>query len=158
MLFVFFEKPTALPRAGRRGAFAHTLRGLAPVFAGTPIRFVLRHGMAFEYEKRQAMRMLQGIENGSMKAWQSRDLLEDADPTLVYFVFTWLRAHYPPSHSAAEGVLGRLAEICTRHPTIPRRVKAGAADPLVDWFEGAYSYRDFDRRAFIDLVVEKLEG
>ncbi len=113
--------------------------------------------MAFEHEKRQATRMLEGIENGSLKVWQSRDLLQEADPTLAYFVFTWLRAHYPPSHPAAEGVLGRLAEICA-DPAIPRRIKAGGADPLVEWFEEAYAYRDLDRAAFIDLIVDKLEG
>lgn len=114
--------------------------------------------MAFDYEKRQALRMLQGIEDGSMKTWQSRDLLEEADPALVYFVFSWLRAHYPPSHPAAGGVLGRLGEICTRHPSIPKRFEAGRRDPLVEWFEEAYSYRELQRLAFIDLIIEKLEG
>ncbi len=114
--------------------------------------------MAFEHEKRQAMYMLEGIENGSTPAWRSRDLLEEADPTLAYFVFAWLRAHYPPSHPASDGVLGRLVEICTQHPSIPRRLKAGEADPLVEWFEETHRYRDLDRGAFIELIVEKLEG
>lgn len=114
--------------------------------------------MAFEYEKRQAMRILAGIENGSMSAWQSRDLLEEADPALAYFIVAWLRAHYPPSHPASDGVLGRLVEICTQNPAIPRLLKTGEADALVGWFEETHRYRDLERRAFIDLVVEKLEG
>jgi hypothetical protein len=34
----------------------------------------------------------------------------------------------------------------------------GKDDPLVEWFEDAYGYRDFRAAEFIDLVVEKLEG
>lgn len=84
--------------------------------------------------------------------------MEEADPTLVYFIFTWLRAWYPPSHPAADAVLGRLGELCSLHPEAARRAKEGQKDALVEWFEDAYSYRDFRGAEFIDLVVEKLEG
>lgn len=113
--------------------------------------------MAFEHEQRQALHMLEGIEQGSMSASQAAGLLGDADPTLVYFIFTWLRERYT-RHAAAEGVLGRVAEICTQHPAIARRIKEGGADPVVSWFEDAYSYRELQAREFIALVVEKLES
>lgn len=114
--------------------------------------------MAFEHEQRQAMRILEGIEQGSMSAPQSFNVLEHADPTLIYFIFTWLRERYPASHPAAEAVLGRLSAICSKYPAIAKRAKEGQTDGIVAWFEDAYTYRDFDAREFVSLVVEKLEG
>ncbi len=114
--------------------------------------------MSFEHEKRQALHILSGIENGSMSASASFGLLRDADPTLVYFIFTWLRSYYHPRHPAAEGVLGRVVALLSAHPQIKSLITEGKRDALVEWFEDAYEYRDFDARAFIDLIVEKLEG
>jgi hypothetical protein len=36
--------------------------------------------------------------------------------------------------------------------------REGEKDGICVWFEESYSYRELDREAFIDLVVEKLEG
>lgn len=93
-----------------------------------------------------------------MSSSEAHDLIRDADPTLVYFIFTWLRERYHRGHPAAEAVLGRLAKICSEYPAVPAMVRAGAEDSIVAWFEDAYAYRDFDSRAFIELIVEKLEG
>ncbi len=114
--------------------------------------------MAFEHEQKQALRILEGIEHGSMSAPESFNLLDDADPTLVYFIFTWLREHYHASHPAAEGVIGRLVAICDKYPAITRKAKGGGSDPVVTWFEDAYTYRDVGSREFVALIVEKLEG
>jgi len=113
--------------------------------------------MAFEHEKRQALRILEAIEGGSSSASASSQLLEDADPTLVYFIFTWLREHYT-NHPAAEGVIGRIVEICSTYPAVTRQVKEGESDAVVTWFEETHSYRELDSKEFIDIVVEKLEG
>ncbi|MEM7153344.1 MAG: hypothetical protein AAF799_10915 [Myxococcota bacterium] len=114
--------------------------------------------MAFEHEQTQALRILQGIEQGTLSTSQAYGLLVDADPALLHFIFTWLRAHYPPSHPASQGVVGRLVEICSTYPQIPRRVKEGASDPIVEWFEDAHRYRELQSQEFIALVIEKLEG
>lgn len=113
--------------------------------------------MAFEYEKQSALRMLQGIEEGTMSAAESFDLLDEADPTLVYFMFKWLRKRYR-EHPAAQGVLGRLSEICNTYRAITRKAKAGEEDSLVGWFEGSYKYKDLEATEFIEIIVEKLEG
>ena len=113
--------------------------------------------MAFEHEKQSALRLLEGIELGTMTAEESNRELSDADPTLVYFIFKWLRKRYR-EHEAAEGVLGRLADVCNPNRAITRRAKEGEDDPVVGWFEGSYKYKDLDSREFIDLIVEKLEG
>jgi len=114
--------------------------------------------MAFEYEQQQALRILEGIELGTMGTAESYGLLRDADPTLVYFILTWLRERYRPGQPAAEAITGRVVEICRAHPDVTQQFKNGQSDPVVSWFEDAYTYRDLDARGFIALVVEKLEG
>jgi hypothetical protein len=114
--------------------------------------------MAFEHEQQQALRILEGLEQGSMSIPDSFTAIEDADATLVYFIVTWLREHYPAANPASDGVLGRLAELCDKYPAVTRMVKTGAGDSVVTWFEDAYTYRDLGSREFIALVVDKLES
>lgn len=79
--------------------------------------------MAFEHEKRTARSLLAAIEDGTLDASDTYSILENEDPTLVYLVFMWIRATYPPSHPAADGVIGRLANLCspTQRPPAKRR-------------------------------------
>lgn len=114
--------------------------------------------MAFQQEKQVAQRILSAIEDGNLKVADTYHLIEEADPTLVYFIFAWIRAWYPSSHPAADGVLGRLSALCTQHPKAARMAKEGESDSLVTWFEDEHSYRDLRAEEFIDLIVEKLEG
>ncbi len=113
--------------------------------------------MSFEHEKQSALRILEGIELGTMNAGESYNELRDAEPVLVYFIFKWLRKRYR-DHEAASGVLGRLAAVCNEHRDITRRAKEGEDDPLVGWFEGTYKYKDLSGSEFIDVVVDKLES
>ncbi len=113
--------------------------------------------MSFEHEKQSALRVLEGIELGTMTADESYGELRDADPTLLYFMFKWLRKRYR-EHEAGAGVLGRLADVCNVHRELTRRAKEGEDDPVVGWFESSYKYKDLTAAEFIDLVVEKLEG
>lgn len=113
--------------------------------------------MSFEHEQREARRILEGIEYGSMKTSQVWSLVEKADPTLVYFIITWLRSRYAQD-PAAEGVLGRIVELTKAHPGLSRILKTGEKDSLVEWFEDTYQYRDLSSDEFIRIVVEKLES
>lgn len=114
--------------------------------------------MAFAHEKRTAARLLGAIENGSLSPEDTLPLLKESDPALVYLIVAWLRARYHPGHSASEGVLGRIVHLCTESPAVARMVQTGGSDPIVAWFEQSHNYRDVDRSAFIDTIVEKLEG
>jgi len=114
--------------------------------------------MAFAHEKRAAAHLLALIEDGSRSTAQIRPLYEDADPALVYLLFAWLRARYGAGHPAAGGVLGRIVALCRASPAVARKVAAGERDAIAVWFEETHEYRDFDRDAFVSLVVEKLEG
>ncbi len=112
--------------------------------------------MAFEQEHRAALRILEGIEEGTLSATDSLELVEAADPALVYLIFTWLRKRYA-DHPNSDAVIGRVVAISSRGSTA-RIMKQGQADPVVEWFEDGYSYRTLDKNAFIELVIEKLEG
>ncbi len=114
--------------------------------------------MAFEQEKREALYLLQGIENGILRTAELGHLVDEADPALVYLVFTWLRSYYGAGHPAAEGVVGRLVELTDGHGSAKAKMREGKADPIVVWFEEEYSYRNVGAEEFIELVVEKLEG
>ena len=114
--------------------------------------------MSFDYEKRCAARLLDALENGSLPVDQTVPLLTEADPALVYLIFTWLRTRYHPGHSASEGVLGRIVNVCTESAKVAQMARAGEKDPIVIWFEETHEFRDFDRNEFISMIVEKLEG
>lgn len=112
--------------------------------------------MAFEQEQRAALRILEGIEEGTMTASESIAIVEDADPALIYLIFTWLRKRYA-DHTNADAVIGRLVAVSNR-PSVAKLMKEGQEDPVVEWFEDGYSYRELDKNAFIEMIIEKLEG
>lgn len=114
--------------------------------------------MAFEQEQREALHLLQGIENGTLPTSDASHLIDEADPALVYLIFTWLRSRYGADHPAAEGVVGRLVELTSGHGSTKAKMREGKSDPIVTWFEEEHSYKEFNANEFIALVIEKLEG
>ena len=91
-----------------------------------------------------------------MSANDSFALVEEADPALVYLIFTWLRRRYA-DHPNSDAVIGRVVAISDRG-SVPKLMKEGQADAVVQWFEESHSYRELDKNAFIELIIEKLEG
>ncbi len=114
--------------------------------------------MAFEQEKREALYLLDGLENGTMTTSTASRLIDEADPALVYFLLTWLRDRYGRDHPAAAGVIGRLVELTNGHSTVKSKMREGKADGIVKWFEETHEYRAFTGPEFVALIVEKLEG
>ncbi len=114
--------------------------------------------MSFAREQREALYLLEGIENGTLSSSNAGGLLDEADPALVYLIISWLRKRYGGDHPAAEGVVGRLVELTTKNDSVKAKMREGKADPVVTWFEDEYSYRDLSAADFIALIVEKLEG
>lgn len=112
--------------------------------------------MAFAREQREALHLLEGIENGTLSTSEAGHLIDEADPALVYLIVTWLRSRYGADHPAAEGVIGRLVELTGG--SVKDKMREGKADPVVTWFEEEHSYRDLAANDFVELIVEKLEG
>lgn len=102
--------------------------------------------------------MLTGIEQGLMTPDEVAPLLEAADPTLVYFIFKWIKKHYHREHDDFEIVRARLNDVRNSHRSLTRRAKEGEEDPVVEWFEGSHRYSELEAAEFVDIVVEKLEG
>jgi hypothetical protein len=112
--------------------------------------------MALEQEQRAALRILESIEGGMMSATELFSLVDDADPALLYLIFTWLRKHYS-DHVNSDAVIGRLVELSGRG-SIAAKMKEGQTDAVVQWFEENYSYRKLESKEFVELIIEKLEG
>jgi hypothetical protein len=112
--------------------------------------------MALEQQQRAALRILEGIEEGTLSAADSLALVEDADPALVYLLFTWLRKRYA-DHVNADAVIGRLVAVSGRG-SVAKMMKEGQADAVVQWFEDSYSYRKLEAKELVELIIEKLEG
>lgn len=114
--------------------------------------------MEFAQEQREALKLLEGIENGTLRTADAAHLIAEADGALVYLIVSWLRARYGGDHPAAEGVIGRLVELTNAHGAVKAKMREGKADAVVAWFEGEHSYRDLSSAEFIALIIEKLEG
>ena len=110
-------------------------------------------------QKSEAMRLLDGLENGTMDADDSMFLAEKIDPALFYLLVKFLRACYPASDPAAEAVLGRVVQLTSSGVTLVRKFKEGEQDPISQWFEMDHTFQDFRARGreLVDVVVEKLE-
>jgi hypothetical protein len=99
--------------------------------------------MSFERAQAAALRLLSGIEDGTMTAAQSADAAQEADPALLYLIFTWLRRRYE-GDSNSDVVTARLLAVTTYAPTLAKKLKEGQADSLVEWFEDEYKYRELN--------------
>jgi len=110
-------------------------------------------------DKRQAERLLSGLENGRMSAGDALVAAESLDPVLVYLIVRYLRQAYPASDPAATSVLDRVVALTAADPAFVAKCREGEQDPVSQWFESEYAYGDFKGRGheMIDVIVDKLE-
>ena len=111
-------------------------------------------------ERKDAVSLLMGLENGGLSAADAAIVAEDLDPVLLYVIVTFLREVYPASDPAAGSVLERVVQMTARSPAVVRRHREGDQDPISRWFEAEHDYHDFKGRGtdLIDLIVDKLES
>jgi hypothetical protein len=111
-------------------------------------------------DKRQALRLLTGLENGGVTAADAFVIAETLDPVLVYLIVRYLRESYPASDPAATSVLERVVTLTAAHPGFVEICRAGEHDPVSRWFEEDHEFRSFRGRAseLIELIVDKLES
>jgi hypothetical protein len=111
-------------------------------------------------DTRQTLKLLSGLENGSIGADDAFFVAEELDPVLVYFVTRFLRECYPASDPAARSVLERVVRLTTSHPEMVSICRQGEQDPVARWFDDEYTFREFRGRGpeLVDLIVEKLES
>lgn len=116
----------------------------------------------FEGEKlkTEAIRLLEGLEDGNLDFVEAYRITEKMDPVVIYFVMRFLREKYPPNNPASQGVVERMIKFTTDYDQVVKLAKKGEKDPLKEWFDDAYSMREFFPRPeeLISELVEKLEG
>ena len=111
-------------------------------------------------EKSDALRLLDGLENGTQFGIDASLLAERIDPVLFYIVVRFLRESYPASDPAANAVLGRVVKLTSRQAALVRKFSEGEQDPISQWFGSEHSFREFRGRGreLIDTVVDKLDS
>ncbi len=116
--------------------------------------------MSVDFEKRESLRILEGLENGTMSTADAYNALEKRDPLVVYFIIRYLREKYPASNSSSAGVNGRLVELTSTYSNIVATAKKGEKDPIREWFDDTYGLGEFYSKAgeLIDLIIEKIES
>ena len=110
--------------------------------------------------KDDALRLLQGLENGTSTTADARALAEDLDPVLVHIILRYLRENYPASNPAASAVLDRVVALTSLSPGLVAKIKEGEKDPVSVWFSSEYSFAEFRGLGseLLELIVDKLES
>ena len=114
--------------------------------------------MEFEAEKLEALTILLGIVTGTMDTQECFELLDPADPTLVYFILKYIKKHWHRDHDDYDIVRARLKDLKNSYRSLTRKAKTGEEDPVVEWFEGTHRYDELSPEDFVDIIIEKLEG
>ena len=111
-------------------------------------------------DKREALRLLAGLENGGMTTADALVLAETLDPVLVYLIVRYLRESYPASDPAATSVLERVVALTSKHAAFVEKCRDGERDSVSQWFEAEHSFGSFRGRGseLIDVIVDKLES
>jgi hypothetical protein len=94
-------------------------------------------------DRNEGLRLLQGLENGTMNASDAYNIAKDREPILLYFILRYLRDRYNGSDPASAGVMRRVIELTGTYDQIVRMNKEGEKDAMVEWFNDGYSVSDF---------------
>jgi hypothetical protein len=113
-----------------------------------------------EMEKRESLRLLKGIENGTMTTADAANVADKRDPVIIYFVLRYLREKYPTRDPASQGVTSRLLELTSTYDNLIKASKKGEKDSITEWFDETYAVREFFDKPeeLVDMLVEKIEG
>jgi len=111
-------------------------------------------------ERAAAIRLLNGIERGTLTVHAAASLSEEIDPVLLHAVVRFLRECYPASDPAAGPVLERVVALMSARPEIVRKVREGESDPVARWFASEHGFRDFRGRGeeMLALIADKLDS
>lgn len=116
--------------------------------------------MSTTTDKRDALRLLTGLENGGMTSSDAFVLAQTLDPVLVHLIVRYLRESYPASDPAAGSVLDRVVTLMSAHAELVDKCRDGERDSVSQWFEEEHSFETFRGRGadLVELIVDKLES
>jgi hypothetical protein len=116
--------------------------------------------MSIDFEKREGLRLLTGLENGNLNTADAFNVADQRDPVIVYFVLRYLREKYPATQPAGAGVTRRLVELTTTYDGVVAKAKQGEKDSITEWFDDTYTLHEFFDKPeeLMELIIEKIEG
>ena len=116
--------------------------------------------MSIADEKNETIRLITGIESGTLRGHDAFQIAEKIDPVLLHYTFRYLRETYPPGHPDSQGVTERLVEISSAHPNLVASAKRGEEDPIREWFDDTYSMSDYRNKPdeMVEILYAKIDG
>ncbi len=116
--------------------------------------------MEADTEKRDALRLLAGLEDGVSSVADAYSASQNIDPVLSYIIVSYLRGCYPASDPAASSILERVVRMTSTYPAFVAQCRQGERDPIAQWFEQEHEYREYRGRgeAVIALVLDKINS
>ncbi len=115
---------------------------------------------SIDQEVRESLRLLNGLEKGTLTAADAFNVADSRDPVIVYFVLRYLREKYPASSPASQGVTSRLVELTGTYDSVIKASKKGEKDSIREWFDDTFEIREFFDKPteLMELLVEKIES
>lgn len=112
-----------------------------------------------EIDKKEGLRFISAIEDGNYDTATSYNIIDRFDPLFSFFLLKYLREKHPITENSS-GAGARLLELLSTYPSIAKLAQVPKNEPLVDWFNDAYSTKSFFTNAepYVELIVDKLEG
>ena len=112
-----------------------------------------------EIDKKEVLRFLVAVEEGSLPVNDMFTIVEKFDPLLSYFLLKYLREKHPVTDRDS-GAGSRLLELLTSYPELAKMANSSQKDPMVEWFSDSYSTKTYFNatQEFVDLIVDKMEG
>ena len=113
-----------------------------------------------DVEKREGLRLLNGLENGTLTAADAFNIADKRDPVILYFVLRYLREKYPATAPSSTGVKQRLVELTGTYDSLVSKSKQGEKDCIREWFDDSFELKKFFDKPgdLIELLVDKIEG
>lgn len=116
--------------------------------------------MEEDLNPREINRFLDAIEDGNLSTADAYNILRTIDPLMGYFLLTYLREKHPVNAETSHGPGERLLALLSTYSDIAKLTKKPIDDPMIEWFDDTYSYRQFfkNRDEFVNILIEKFEG
>lgn len=108
----------------------------------------------------EALRLLKGLEDGTLDTTTAYNIIAKQDAVLVYFIFRYLREKHKKVSEISSGVLQRLVELTQSYEVVVEICQEGERDLMREWFDDTYKMKNYfsDPEGFLELIIDKLEG
>lgn len=109
---------------------------------------------------RESVRVLEGLEGGTINTGDAFIILDKLDDVLINLMFNYFRKKASRDPAEYSGLTERLLDLSSTYPELIKRMNAAQSDPIVEWFMETYNFGSFysNPEEMITIIVEKLES